>query len=383
MELYMHVPFCRQKCRYCDFASWSGREAWMPAYVTAMLQEAAHARKALGPQPISTVFLGGGTPSVLPAEELRRLLRGVMEQFPLEPGAEFTSEANPGTLTEAWLDTAVSLGVNRLSLGMQAAQAPLLRTLGRIHTLEQVREAVDLARQAGVKNLSLDLMFGLPGQTLADWAETLEAALDLAPEHLSCYGLIPEEGTPLGEAIHRGEVTLPSEEEERAMYDMALQRLHQAGFMQYEISNLARPGYACAHNLGYWRQVPYLGLGVGAASMLPGRQSGEAYRRRTNVRDLASYLRQGETGNFAPAEEESITPAEACFETMMLGLRTSEGVSERAFMAMHGVPLEQMYGQRLTALASRGLMEKHGEWWRLTRRGMDVQNAVLVELMEE
>ena len=141
MELYMHVPFCRQKCRYCDFASWAGREAWMPAYVTAMLQEAAHARKALGPQPISTVFLGGGTPSVLPAEELRRLLRGVMEQFPLEPGAEFTSEANPGTLTEAWLDTAVSLGVNRLSLGMQATQAPLLRTLGRIHTLEQVREA--------------------------------------------------------------------------------------------------------------------------------------------------------------------------------------------------------------------------------------------------
>lgn len=273
MELYMHVPFCRQKCRYCDFPSWAGREAWMPAYVTAMLQEVAHARKALGPQPISTVFLGGGTPSVLPAEELRRLLRGVMEQFPLEPGAEFTSEANPGTLTEAWLDTAVSLGVNRLSLGMQAAQAPLLRTLGRIHTLEQVREAVDLARQAGVKNLSLDLMFGLPGQTLADWAETLEAALDLAPEHLSCYGLIPEEGTPLGEAIHRDEVTLPSEEEERAMYDMALQRLHQAGFMQYEISNFARPGYACAHNLGYWRQVPYLGLGVGAASMLPGRQS--------------------------------------------------------------------------------------------------------------
>ena len=303
---------------------------------------------------------------------------GPTANFDGVPGGRDTLRAAGGGIAAA-----VSLGVNRLSLGMQAAQAPLLRTLGRIHTLEQVREAVDLARQAGVKNLSLDLMFGLPGQTLADWAETLEAALDLAPEHLSCYGLIPEEGTPLGEAIHRGEVTLPSEEEERAMYDMALQRLHQAGFMQYEISNFARPGYACAHNLGYWRQVPYLGLGVGAASMLPGRQSGEAYRRRTNVRDLASYLRQGETGNFAPAEAESITPAEACFETMMLGLRTREGVSERAFMAMHGISLEQMYGQRLTALASRGLMEKHGEWWRLTRRGMDVQNAVLVELMEE
>ena len=262
-------------------------------------------------------------------------------------------------------------------------------TLRQADVLEYYLLAVDGVRSVKVYDRTRDAVVVYDAErecmirALARFSFEKAEKLDLAPEHLSCYGLIPEEGTPLGEAIHRGEVTLPSEEEERAMYDMALQRLHQAGFMQYEISNFARPGYVCAHNLGYWRQVPYLGLGVGAASMLPGRQSGEAYRRRTNVRDLVSYLRQGESGNFAPAEEESITPAEACFETMMLGLRTSEGVSERAFMAMHGVPLEQMYGQRLTALASRGLMEKHGEWWRLTRRGMDVQNAVLVELMEE
>lgn len=382
MELYMHVPFCRQKCRYCDFPSWAGRETWMPAYVTTLVREAGHARERLGPQRITTAFLGGGTPSLLPSEELRRLITGVRELFSLEPGAEFTSEANPGTLTAAWMDTAVELGVNRLSLGMQAAQEPLLRTLGRIHNLEQVQEAVRLARSAGVKNLSLDLMFGLPGQTVKDWAETLEAALALSPEHLSCYGLIPEEGTPLGDAINRGEVVLPSEEVERAMYDMTLCRLEQAGFVQYEISNFARPGYACQHNLGYWRQVPYLGLGVGAASMLPGKQPGEMYRRRTNVHDLAAYLRQGETGDFIPVEEESITPAEARFETMMLGLRTSKGVNERDFMAMHGIPLEKVYGERLAELSARGLVERCGEWWRLTRRGMDVQNAVLVELMD-
>lgn len=383
MELYLHIPFCRQKCAYCDFASWAGREAWIPAYVTAVLREAEQARMALGPQGLITAFIGGGTPSLLPVDALRRLLRGVQALFPLEAGAEFTSEANPGTLTPQWLDAALSLGVNRLSLGMQAAQEPILRALGRIHTMAQVRESVAMARRAGMQNLSLDLMFGLPGQTLADWSESIDAALALEPEHLSCYGLIPEEGTPLGDAIARGEVELPPEETERAMYDLALERLRRAGFLQYEISNFARPGYACAHNLGYWRQTPYLGLGVAAASMLPGTDPEEAYRRRTNVRDLAAYLRQGQAGRFIPAEEERITPAQARFESMMLGLRTCEGVSERAFLTMHGIPLEEVYGQRLRALAQRGLTEKAGEWWRLTRRGMDVQNAVLVELMEE
>ncbi len=383
MELYIHVPFCRRKCRYCDFASWADREDWMPAYVDALLREAGQARGELGPQRMRTAFLGGGTPSLLPERELRRLLLGVEALFPLEPGAEFTTEANPGTLTEAWLDAALSLGVNRLSLGMQAAQERLLRALGRIHTQEQVRQAVSMARRAGIRNLSLDLMFGLPGQTLQDWSETIQEALSLRPEHLSCYGLIPEEGTPLGDAVHRGEVMLPAEETERAMYDLALERLAQAGFQQYEISNFARPGYACAHNLGYWRQTPYLGLGASAASMLPARQVGECYRRRTNVRDLAAYLRQAAAGEFRPGEEESVGPAQARFETMMLGLRTSEGVSASSFARMHGISLESAYGSRLRALAAQGLVESQGDWWRLTRRGMDVQNAVLVELMDD
>ena len=382
MELYVHVPFCKRKCRYCDFASWAGREDWMPAYVDAVLTEAHSAHDALGTQPMETAFLGGGTPSLLPPEELTRLLQGVFSLFPLKSDAEFTSECNPGTLTAAWLEAAQAAGVNRLSMGMQAGQPHLLNLLGRIHTFTDVEASVKLARAAGIRNLNLDLMFGLPGQTLNDWAETLDMALSLRPEHLSCYGLIPEAGTQLGDAILAGEVPLPAEDAERAMYDMTLTRLAAAGFEQYEISNFAKPGCACRHNLGYWRQTPYLGLGPAAASMLPGRAPEEFCLRRTNVRDLAAYLRQGQQDRFQPAEEESVSPAEARFETMMLGLRTTKGVNEATFEAMHGVALADVYGAKLAELETQGLVCHTGGWWRLTRRGMDVQNGVLVELME-
>lgn len=383
MELYVHVPFCKRKCRYCDFASWAGREDWIPAYVDAVLTEAHSAHDALGTQSMETAFLGGGTPSLLPPEELTRLLQDVFSLFPLEADAEFTSECNPGTLTAAWLEAAQAAGVNRLSMGMQAGQPHLLHMLGRIHTFTDVEASVKLARAAGIRNLNLDLMFGLPGQTLNDWAETLDMALSLHPEHLSCYGLIPEEGTQLGDAILAGEVPLPAEDTERAMYDMTLTRLAAAGFEQYEISNFAKPGCACRHNLGYWRQTPYLGLGPAAASMLPGRTPEEFSLRRTNVRDLAAYLRQSHQGRFQPAEEESVSPAEARFETMLLGLRTTKGVNEATFEAMHGVALADVYGTKLAELETQGLLCHTGGWWRLTRRGMDVQNGVLVELMEE
>lgn len=382
MELYVHVPFCKRKCRYCDFASWAGREDWIPAYVDAVLTEAHLAHDALGTQSMETAFLGGGTPSLLPPEELTRLLQGVFSLFPLEADAEFTSECNPGTLTAAWLEAAQAAGVNRLSMGMQAGQPHLLHMLGRIHTFTDVEASVKLARAAGIRNLNLDLMFGLPGQTLNDWAETLDMALSLHPEHLSCYGLIPEEGTQLGDAILAEEVPLPAEDAERAMYDMTLTRLSAAGFEQYEISNFAKPGCACRHNLGYWRQTPYLGLGPAAASMLPGRTPEEFCLRRTNVRDLAAYLRQSHQGRFQPAEEESVSPAEARFETMMLGLRTTKGVNEATFEAIHGVALADVYGTKLAELETQGLLCHTGGWWRLTRRGMDVQNGVLVELMD-
>ena len=382
MELYLHLPFCAKKCRYCDFASYAGREGDMPAYVEAVLREAQARAEQLGTTPVETVFLGGGTPSLLPAPQLSRLLDGVCRFFPVQPGAEFTCEANPGTLTRPWLDTAVAHGVNRLSLGMQAYQPELLAMLGRIHDFGQVERSVAMAREAGIGNISLDLMFGLPGQTAAQWRETLQAALSLHPQHLSCYGLIPEEGTPLKADLDAGRLSLPEEDVERAMYDAALAILAEAGYVQYEISNFALPGYACRHNLGYWRQVPYLGLGAAASSMLPGSGSA-AYLRETNPPGLSQYMDMVLSGTWQARERIAVSAAEARFETMMLGLRTTEGVSEATFAAMHGVTLEACYGKRLRTLAHEGLVRHENGCWRLTRRGMDVQNAVLVELMDD
>lgn len=379
MELYVHIPFCRQKCRYCDFASWAGCEHLMPRYVDALLREAEAAAPAAAP--MDTVFLGGGTPSLLPPELLSRLLTGLRAHFTIAPDAEFTSEANPGTLTSRWLDAAVANGVNRLSMGMQALQPELLRTLGRIHDFSQVEDSVRMARAAGVANLSLDLMFGLPGQTPAMWRDTIEAALSLAPEHLSCYGLIPEEGTPLVADLEAGRLTLPEEDAEREMYDDTLRILAERGFRQYEISNFAQPGYECRHNLGYWRQVPYIGLGAAAASCVPARDD-HAYIRLANPAGMQDYIRMAEQSNWAQREREPITRADAQYETLMLGLRTTQGVSEAAYQAMHGTPLLDRYGSTLRRLEKQGLLAHEEGWWRLTRRGMDVQNAVLVDLMD-
>lgn len=382
-ELYVHLPFCRSKCLYCDFASWAGQEERMGEYVDAVLREGKARAVALGNPAVDTVFLGGGTPSVLPAALLDQLLEGLLRLFPLKPGAEFTTEANPGTLTRPWLETAAAHGINRLSLGMQALQPSLLRTLGRIHDFDQVQQSVALARACGLQNISLDLMFGLPGQSRAMWRASLEAALSLEPQHLSCYGLIPEEGTQLSAMLQDGQLTLPDEEEERLMYDDCLTLLQEQGYRQYEISNFAKPGYACRHNLGYWRQVPYLGLGASAASMLPAETADVAYQRQTNPRSIPAYLSMVRDGTWTQRETEPVTRAEARFETMMLGLRTMEGVSESTFLALHGVSLAACYGPRLQVLKSRGLLEYADGRWFLTRRGMDIQNSVLVELMDD
>lgn len=381
MELYIHLPFCRSKCRYCDFASWAGQDGLMAPYVDALLKEAAAVQQKL-PENVGiiTVFIGGGTPSTLPEPLLKRLLSGLKETFPINADAEWTTEANPGTLTQEWLDTAVSFGVNRLSLGMQAYQPEMLKMLGRIHDFSQVEQAVSMARHSGISNISLDLMFGLPGQTTEMWLETLEKALSLQPKHLSCYGLIPEEGTPMMVDLTSGRLTLPDEETERQMYDDTLGILQSHGFEQYEISNFALPGYACRHNLGYWRQVPYIGLGASAASCLPG--DGCAYLRRSNPPSIREYIEYVHSGSPKPAEEK-ISHDDAMFETLMLGLRTTKGVSETDFATMHGVSLSNYRGETLSEIGAAGLMEHIDGWWRLTRKGMDVQNAVLVRLMDK
>lgn len=350
----------------------------MPRYVDALLLEAA----TYGRPTIETVYIGGGTPSLLPPSLLEKLLDGLKACFDIPEGIEWSCEANPGTLTEAWLRIAIRGGVNRLSLGMQSDHPALLKTLGRIHDFDQVWASVEMARRSGMMNLNLDLMFGLPGQTPGMWLSTLQQAISLSPEHLSCYGLIPEEGTPLKADLDAGRLSLPSETDERRMYDDALTLLADHGYEQYEISNFAKPGRACRHNLGYWRQTPYIGLGVAAASCLPG-DSGCAYERLANPSEMQAYLRMVEEGRWEERTRERISPADARFETMMLGLRTTQGVSESAFETMHGVSLDSCYGDRLRNLERRGLMACQDGWHRLTRRGMDVQNAILVELMDE
>ncbi len=379
MELYIHIPYCRQKCRYCDFASWAGQDSTMPAYVDALLREADAMAPYAKDATIQTVFIGGGTPSTLPAELLAKLLQGLRERFDIPAGIEFTSEANPGTLTPNWLEAAIFGGVNRLSMGMQAYQPELLKTLGRIHNHADVVDSVCLSRSMGINNLSVDLMFGLPGQTPDMWLESLDAALSLGVEHMSCYGLIPEDGTPLKRDLDAGRLVLPEEEDERRMYDDTLRILAENGYQQYEISNFAKPGRECRHNIGYWTRVPYIGLGASAASMLNTKSGG---LRLTNPASIRDYIAMANAKAWRRRDRVSLMPSDAQFESLMLGLRMTRGVSEADFEAMHGLTLDAYCGDILRQQEKRGLLVHRDGFWALTRRGMDVQNAILVEILE-
>jgi oxygen-independent coproporphyrinogen-3 oxidase len=366
--LYVHVPFCASKCAYCDFASYAGRAADMPRYVDAVIREITRRGAETGHPKADTIFLGGGTPSLLDEFQATRLLAALFEAFPREEGAEITCECNPGTVTKPFADALRKAGVNRLSMGAQAKQARLLRLIGRIHDWEKVIASTEIARQAGFENMNLDLMFGLPSQTVSDFRETLEAAISLSPTHLSCYSLMVEEGTPICRDIAAGKLALPEEEMEREMYELARQTLAEHGFQQYEISNFARHGYACRHNVGCWTRVPYLGFGCAAHSFF-----GEC--RTMNPASLDAYLAGEE-----PLTEH-ISRERGRFESMMLGLRMTGGVKDEDFTRMHGMTIREAFGQELDKPITGGLLEWHAGALRLTRLGMDLENSVLVDLM--
>jgi len=391
LQLYIHFPFCKRKCFYCDFVSGPENDETIASYCFALQKEIRLMGEKYAGARVSTVFLGGGTPSIVPRREMEGVLGALRASFDFLPDAEFTTEANPGTLEAEWLETAMRYGLNRLSLGTQAAQDGLLRTIGRIHTFAQTRSAVSLARSCGIKNLNLDLMFGLPGQTLEAYRESVDAVAALAPEHISAYSLILEEGTPLRAMAAQGKVSLPGEDETAEMYEQGAQWLKAAGYERYEISNFARPGYACRHNIGYWQGAWYLGLGAAAHSMLPpdaDEAAGGAVRvRRANTNDLRRYIAAMQADGEAVEERTPICAREAMFETMMLGLRMTEGVSERAFLETHGISLTARYGTPLERLVCEGL----GQWlggapgnrrFALTARGLEMQNEALLRLME-
>lgn len=368
LGIYVHIPFCVRKCAYCDFASYAGREEDMPSYVEALCEEIRARAGETGRLQADTVFFGGGTPSLLPETLLEKIVNTIRACFDLTETCEFTVESNPGTLSPALAQAMVRLGVNRLSMGMQCAQSHLLQRLNRIHSMEDVKSAVRIAREAGIRQLNLDLMLGLPGQTQQDMQETLREALELSPDHLSCYALIVEEGTPLKRQIDSGALSLPGDEADRAMYEICRQTLREKGYAQYEISNFAREGKRCRHNVHCWQYQPYLGFGCAAHSFYGGQ-------RRANPSSLDAYLRGEE------AQIESIAAEDAMFEYMMLGLRLTDGVEERAFAQRFGMELWQIYGKQLEKPLLDGRLLRKDGYIRLSEHGMDVMNSVLVELL--
>lgn len=358
--LYIHIPFCAKKCVYCDFTSFAGcEEQWAP-YLLKLEEEMKDAAKIYGRLELGSVFIGGGTPSLLAADAVMHLLAMTRAFFRPDPNAEITLECNPGTLSLSKLRDYRDAGVNRLSIGMQAAQPHLLSTLGRIHDQNQVVMAVDWARQAGFDNLNLDLMYALPGQTMADWVDSLKRALALSPRHLSLYSLIVEEGTPLAARVAAGDLALPDEDTCLAMQHAAQRILARRGFERYEISNYAQAGYECRHNLVYWTRGDYLGLGLAAHSFMGGE-------RFSNTTDLGWYL-----NGQREVQRAAVSQQAAWEETVMLGTRLKDGI-----------PLALLNGHMpaVKRLLSLSLAEISGQRLRLTDKGMDVQNAAVVELI--
>ena len=378
MLLYVHVPFCRRKCRYCAFYSVplspvGTRGFSVSRYVSALCAELALWGGRLGRVPVESVFFGGGTPSLLEPEQLGVVLDGVRRTFAVAPDAEISMEANPDSLhtperARGYLDA----GVNRISLGVQSLNDGMLTALGRLHRADAARTAFRAIREAGCRNLSLDLMWGLPGQTLDLWREDVRAALELGPDHISAYGLTLEPGTPLAEAC--GEDALPPEDVQCSMYLEGIRLFGEAGLRQYEISNYAREGFRCRHNLGYWEGREYLGLGPAATSTLGGE-------RWTNP-EGPEWLAQVAEGRTC-SDREALDKETRTLECMMLRLRTVEGLPLEAYERLAGRPFTDDHGRFAQRLCEAGLARLDNGRFRLTPEGMLVSNSILGDLFEE
>ena len=371
--LYLHVPFCASKCRYCDFYSLPlDREAGQ-RYVTAAKTELAARRNALA-APVDSIFVGGGTPTVLGPELLRELLSAV-GAFAGQ-ATEFSVEANPGTITQPIADALAACGVNRVTMGAQSFRQEELAALGRIHRPADVAEAVAILRAAGVENVGLDLMFGIPLQTSATWRDSLAEAVALGVQHVSCYGLSVEQGTPLEADCHAGRVTEMSETAQAECYQEAISTLTQAGFEHYEISNFARPGRACLTNLTYWRNEPYLGVGPAAASYLGGV-------RRTNCSDLEAWMQAVEAGLTPPGSAERLGGRDAMAETAMLGLRMTQGISLQGFMDRFGPNILEVFPVTIGRYRELGALLVTDSHIRIHPDRLVVSDTILADLLAE
>lgn len=429
LELYIHIPFCVKKCAYCDFLSGPAGEQEREDYVNLLAEEIRNCPDAVKDYEVVSIFFGGGTPSLLTGEQMERLMDVIRETFTLGQDAEITMEMNPGTVEEEKLRKYKEAGVNRLSIGLQSVNDEELRLLGRIHTYEEFLEAYHMARDCGFANLNVDLISAIPGQTVESWRHTLEKVIALHPEHISAYSLILEEGTPFYKKYVEEEneegPKLPDEDAERQMYWDTETLMEKNGYHRYEISNYAKEGCACRHNLGYWERVPYLGFGIGAASLVPGeligkldleeRRNQKKEKRGKAVGDSESHVNLETAGNKKNAVEmkkeraagkmgrytnpaklkdyalsyrnkfhaELLTEAEEMEEFMFLGLRKMNGISKKIFSEYFGKSLEDVYGEPIQKLENLNLLEQNVDRVWLTKRGIDVSNSVFVEFILE
>lgn len=375
MELYVHIPFCVKKCAYCDFLSFPQGEEIQRRYVEKLMEEMRTMGAVCRDNTVSTVFVGGGTPSILKGEWMEELFSVLRENFSLEPDAEISMEANPGTVTKEKLFSYRRAGINRLSFGLQSAKERELSALGRIHSFEDFLESFRAARECGFENINVDLMSALPGQTADSWMETLKRTAELSPEHISAYSLIVEEGTPFYEAYgsEAGRKLLPDEETEREMYHRTKAFLRECGYERYEISNYAKPGFACLHNIGYWTGVPYLGLGLGAASYLNGK-------RFSGHTDMETYLASA-AGTYENVVE--LTKKDMEEEFFFLGLRLTKGVSLAEFKERFGEDAAAVYPGVMERFVKEGAAVLSDGRFFLTDYGMDVSNYVMAEFLQE
>lgn len=377
LELYIHIPFCVRKCAYCDFLSFPATERAHEEYVAKLIEEINGQSAGFQDYRVTSIFLGGGTPSILSADLMRDLFEALYQCFDIAVDAEISIEANPGTLTMEKLFMYHTCGINRISIGLQSADDEELKMLGRIHCYDDFLKSFQRARQAGFTNINVDLMSALPGQTVQSWKNTLRKVMMLKPEHISAYSLIIEEGTPFYDRYHADRSAFPDEEMDREMYHLTKEVMAAQGFRRYEISNYAKPGYECRHNIGYWTGVDYLGLGLGASSYTHGF-------RYHNVTDMDEYLSLDLSESGAAARDiQKLSEKEQIEEFMFLGLRMMSGVSGSEFFERFGLNLWSIYGEVFERLAAQGLLEVRKPEVRLTELGIDVSNMVLSEFLLE
>lgn len=373
ISLYIHIPFCAQKCLYCDFPSFARKDHLRKAYIEALNKEIISLREKHNNLEINTIFIGGGTPSVLEADELECLLKEVAK-LNMAKDIEYSMECNPGNLTEEKLEVMKKYGVNRISMGLQAKQDNLLKGLGRIHNYKTFKENFLLAKKVGFNNINVDLMFGLPNQRLNEWEETLREIISLEPAHISAYSLIIEEGTAFYNLYENDKLKLPTEEEERKMYHLAKKILEENGFNQYEISNYAKEGKECRHNLAYWNMDNWIGVGSAAASYINGK-------RIKNISNVEEYINSINEKGEAVEEIINNSKNDNIEEFMFMGLRKINGIDENEFKKRFSMNINDVYGEILNKYIDEGLLIRDSGRIFLSEKGIEISNVIMADFL--